>query len=300
MLMLLVASVSALTVVLFLIGYRQMRTSAMERLEVDDLVLLKGQERRKAEGEGPLSKLAGRFIPTIRKSLSSKQITSLQRRIDEAGRPDGLTVDGFLQRITMWALIISPALLVFLLQGEFLLALLCVVVPVILPLSRLAGAQRRRRESIDKDLPDFLDVLAVTVTAGVGFRASLARVSQRFGGPLSDEVTLTLYQIENGASTRQAFSDLRRRSTSEPIGQFVSALLQSQELGSPLAESLTQIAVDMRRESGQRQRRKAAQVAPRVTLITSLVLLPGALILILVGLYLGTDVDFSAIFGDTP
>lgn len=296
MLMIGAGGLAALAILLFLAGYRQMRTSAMDRLNVDDLVLLKGEERRRAEGEGPLTKLAGSLVPALRRLLTEKQLQSLQRRIDEAGRPDGLTVDGFLRRTATWCIIISPAALLFLAQAEILLVLLCVVVPIILPLSWLAGAQRKRRETIDRDLPDFLDVLAVTVSAGVGFRQSLAQVSERFEGPLSSEVTLTLRQIENGASTRQAFTDLRKRSTSEPVGQFVSALLQSQELGSPLAESLTQIAVDMRRESGQRQRRKAAQVSPRVTLVTSLMLLPGALILILVGLYLGTDVDFGAVF----
>ena len=190
-----------------------------------------------------------------------------------------------------------PVFFVMLLAGNLLLAVLALVVPVILPLSAVAGAQRRRREQIDKDLPDFLDVLAVTVMAGVNFRAALARVAEQFQGPLGEEITLTLHQIANGASVRQAFQDLRRRSSSEAVAQFVSALLQSQELGAPLAESLRQIAEDMRRESGQRQRRAAARTAPRVTLVTSLVLVPGALIFIVVGLFLGADVDFNSLFG---
>lgn len=291
------AGVAAFAVMLLLLGFRQMRTSALANLDVEDLVLLRGDERRKAEGVGPLQLLAQKLVPSIRRLLTEKQLVQLQKRIDEAGRPDGLTLNGFLERIAIWCIIISPALVLFALQGDFLMVLLCVTVPMVLPLSWLAGQQRKRRERIDRDLPDFLDVLAVTVTAGVGFRASLRRVADHFPGALGDEITLTLQQIETGASTRQAFTDLRHRSTSESVSQFVSALLQSQELGAPLAEALTQIALDMRRDSAQRQRRKAAQVSPRVSLVTSLVLLPGAMILILVGIYLGSDIDFSQLLG---
>ncbi|MDM8085642.1 type II secretion system F family protein [Cellulomonas cellasea] len=292
-----IALLGALSVVLLLVGYRQMRSDALESLAVEDLSLLRGQQRRRAEGESPLQRMARRRVPGLRRLLGPRLLAALQRRIDEAGRPDGLTVDGYLERSAWWALLIAPVLVVLLLQGNVAMALLGLTVPVVLPLSRVAAAQRRRRERIDRDLPDFLDVLAVTVMAGVNFRAALARVAERFHGPLADEVALTLQQIANGASVRQAFTDLRRRSSSEPVGQFVSALLQSQELGAPLAESLRQIAADMRRDSGQRQRQAAARTSPRVTLVTSLVLVPGALVFVVIGLYVGSEVDLGSLFG---
>jgi len=298
-LMLLMAVAASLAAVLFLYGYRQVRTDAMERLSVEDLPLLRGRLRRRAEGESPLQRLARRQVVRLRRLLGPRRISALQRRIDEAGRPDGLTVDGYLERTAWWALLIAPVALLLLIEGSVPMVLLSLTVPVILPLSRLAAAQRKRRERIDRDLPDFLDVLAVTVMAGVSFRAALARVAERFRGPLADEITLTLQQIANGAAVRQAFTELRRRSSSEPVSQFVSALLQSQELGAPLADSLKQIAEDMRRDSAQRQRRAAARTAPRVTLVTSLVLVPGALVFIIVGLYLGSHVDLGALLGST-
>ena len=292
-----IALLGALSVVLLLVGYRQMRTDALATLAVEDLPLLRGQQRRRAEGESPLQRMARRRVPGLRRMLGPRRLAALQRRIDEAGRPDGLTVDGYLERSAWWALLIAPVLVVLLLQGNVLMAALGLTVPVVLPLSRVAAAQRRRRERIDRDLPHIHDVLAVTVMAGVSFRAALARVAERFHGPLADEVALTLQQIANGASVRQAFTDLRQRSSSEPVGQFVSALLQSQELGAPLAESLRQIAADMRRDSGQRQRQAAARTSPRVTLVTSLVLVPGALVFIVIGLYVGSDVDLGSLLG---
>ncbi|ADG75453.1 Type II secretion system F domain protein [Cellulomonas flavigena DSM 20109] len=291
--------VAAASVVLFLVGWRAMRADALDGLAVEDLALLRDEQRRRAEGQSPLERLAARQVPWIRRRLGPRRIASIQRRIDEAGRPDGMTVDGLLTRIAWWCLLCLPLILVLLLIGAVPLALLTLVLPVIMPLGRVSGAQRRRRERMDRDLPDFLDVLAVTVMAGVNFRAALARVSQHFEGPLSEEIDLTLHQIANGASVRQAFQDLRRRSASESVGQFVSALLQSQELGAPLAESLQRIAEDMRKASGQRQRQAAAKASPRVTLVTSMVLVPGALVFIFVGMWLGLDVDLGTIFGDS-
>ena len=88
------------------------------------------------------------------------------------------------------------------------------------------------------------------------------------------------------------------RNESDALATFVTAFLQSEELGAPLAPTLHQIAADMRRDSAQRMRRRAARVAPRVTLVTSLVLVPGALILVIVVIVLGSGVDFAELFGD--
>ncbi len=290
--------VGAVAVVLLAVGWRQLRTDALDTLAVEDLDLLRGQQRRRAEGRSPLQRLAERLVPTIRRRLGARRVAGLQRRIDEAGRPDGLTVDGFLGNVAWWLILVVPVALLSLAEGYPLLSLLVLLVPLFIPLGRLDRARRVRRERMDRDLPDFLDVLAVTVMAGVNFRQALWRVSDQFAGPLADEVQLTLHQIANGASVREGFSDLRRRSASEPVSQFVSALLQSQELGAPLADSLRQIAVDMRRESGQRQRQAAARTAPKVTLTSTVLLVPAAMILLLTGLVLGSDVDFGALLGN--
>lgn len=282
---------------LFLVGYRQLRADATGTLAVEDLVLLRKEQRRGARELGPIGALAARFVPALRRSLGANRLAALQRRIDEAGRPDGMTVDSFLRSVLWWVVLLAPLAVIFLLAGNFFRLAVCLIIPVLLPLSRLAAAQRKRQEQIDRDLPDLLDVLAVTVSAGVAFRPALSRVGERFEGALADEVRLTLGQMANGASVRQAFEDLRDRNSSEALSQFVTAFLQSEELGAPLTEALNQIALDMRRENAQRLRRRAARTAPRVTLVTSLVLVPGALVLVIAGLIVGSDVDLGAIFG---
>jgi tight adherence protein C len=289
--------VAALVVLAVLHGYRLLRSDPADGLDLEDLVLLKAGERNRARGEGPLSRLAGRLLPPLRRRLPIGWVRWLQRQIELAGRPEDATVDTVLQSFVIWAFIVSPAALIFLIRANVLALALCVAAVLIMPLARLSRTARLRRDQLDRDLPDFLDVLAVTVSAGVAFRPALSQVSHRFGGPLAEEFTAALHQIANGATVRGAFIQLRDRNNSDSLAEFVSAYLQSDELGAPMVQTLNQIAGDMRKASAQRQRRKAAQVAPRVTLVNSLVLVPGTLIILLTGLLLGTGVDFGSLFG---
>lgn len=287
---------AAFAALLFLVGYRLMRSDPAEGLEAEDLVLLRKEQRRRAEGSGPLTLLARKVAPSLLSLLSPRQRKGLEARIASSGRPDGLTMESFAERVATWLLMVTPLVLLLLLMGMVPLALLTLTVPILIPLGAVEGGRRRRREGIDRNLPDFLDILAVTVSAGVNFRAALIRVADRFEGPLAEEIHLTTSQIANGLPLRDALESFGQRSGSENAQQFVSALLQSQELGAPLVTSLNQIAVDMRRESAQQQRRRAANTAPKVSLVTSVVLLPGALIFIVVGFIVGSEIDLSGLF----
>jgi tight adherence protein C len=280
----------------FLIGYRMMRGSPSDYLDAADLILLKEERRREAAGRvSPMERLAGRFVPRLRAVIGTSAVAYLQRQIDYAGRPVGVSVDGLLRRMCWWALILLPLGVFLVVRGQLITIVLIPAVAVLLPLMRVSAASRRRRESIDRDLPDFLDILAVTVSAGISFRSALARVIERFEGPISAEVRLTLDQLAHGVSIRAAFISMQLRTGSSAMRSFVSAFLQAEELGAPLADTLNQIALDMRRESAQNMRRRAGQTAPRVTLVTSLVLVPATLILLVVGLVLGADIDISGL-----
>jgi tight adherence protein C len=289
--------VAAVAVYLLLRGYRMLRTDPAADLAVEDIAILQGATQKRARSQGPVSAVAYRLAPRVRRLLPANAVTFLRRQVDQAGRPEGIDVDSVIARGVMWMLLVSPAVVIFVLQGRWLPVLMALAAILVMPLARLSTLARKRRERIDRDLPDFLDVLAVTVSAGIGFRQALGVVSERFGGPLSEEVTTTLHQITNGASVRSAFRAMRDRNTSESIEEFTTAYLQAEELGAPLVDTLNQIAADMRRASAQRYRQKAAAIAPRVTLLTTVVMVPGAMILLIVGLYIGSDLDLGSFGG---
>lgn len=281
---------------LFVFGWRMARADTLQGWDVADIALLRDANQRKTR-EGPLDRLAKRWSPHIARVAGPRVSKNIRRRIDLAGRPDGITLDSFFQLVTKYAIVIGAASIALISMGQFLSALLILVFIPFFPVARISGHQRKRRNQINLDLPDFLDVLAVTVGAGIGFRSALDRVSTRFEGPLRDELSHTLHQLDIGVSRRQAFTGLRDRCDSDAMSSFVSAFLQAEELGAPLAESLTQIAEDNRREAGQRARQRAARMVPRVTLLVSVILVPPSLIILIVGLFLGSDIDFGSILG---
>ncbi len=282
--------------VVFALGWRMARADALEAWDVADIALLRDANRRKRQ-VSPLDRFARRLAPQIALLLGPRVVANIRRRIDLAGRPDGMTVDTFLQLLTKYAVFLGTVSFVFLLLGNFWQAILAILAIPLLPFGRLSGHQRRRREAIDDALPDFLDVLAVTVGAGIGFRSALDRVSARFTGPLRDELAFTLHQLDVGVPRRQAFSNLRDRCDSESMSSFVSAFLQAEELGAPLAETLNGIARDSRRDAAQRSRQKAAKTVPRVTLLVSMAMVPPTIVIIAVGMYLGADVDLGGVLG---
>lgn len=293
----LLPALAALMVYLvFVAGYRMLRTDVVEGLDVTDLALLTEERRREATNQLSLFERLGRpLVPLLRRLLGPGLLNRLSRQIHFAGRPDGMTVDSVLRRMAGLGLVLAPLSVIALLQGSWYVVPLALVAVLGLPLGRLASLARRRQEAIDSDLPDFLDILAVTVTAGIAFRPALRRVASRFEGPLSQDVSLALDRLQHGASVREAFEQMRDRSTSQMMERFVRAFLQAEELGAPLAETLNQIALDMRRDNAQRLRQKASRLVPRVTLIASVLLVPATLILLLAGVLVGVDLDFGSL-----
>jgi tight adherence protein C len=159
----------------------------------------------------------------------------------------------------------------------------------------VAREGRLRQERIERDLPDFMDILAVTVRAGLGYRLALTRVSEALGGPVGEEMLVALRQMSLGASRRSAFEALRDRNASEQLSSFVAAQLQAEELGVPLSEALNDIAHDMRRSAHQAARRRAARATPRVSLVITSLIVPGTMILIFVAMLLGSGVQESGL-----
>ena len=235
-----------------------------------------------------------RVVPAIRTSRRE----SVDRRLDLAGRPAGLTVQRFYgYKAAGLVLLGGPFALLLAGGGSPAAVVLAAGIGWFFPDIWVSRAGRVRQERIERELPDFLDILAVTVRAGLGYRAALSRVSAELGGPLGEEMLTALRQMELGASRRQAFLALRDRSSSESLATFVGAQLQAEELGVPLSQALNDIAEDMRRAMHQDARRRAARAAPRVSVIVTTLIVPGAMILILVGMLLGSDVTESGLFG---
>ncbi len=238
---------------------------------------------------GPLTVLIDlcgrRFAPLVLKLMGPARVAGVRRRINAAGRPGGMTADIYATRVAGSVIVFGAVGALVMLQASLVFGLLLIATGVLWPDLSLRALARNRQYEIERTLPDFLDVLSVTVSAGLGFRHALSRVAESMRGPLSEEFRVALRQMELGTTRREAFEEMRTRNSAESLSQFVTAILQAEELGAPLTQALLEISADMRRESAQAARRRAARTAPRVTLIVTLVMVPGVLILLAGALY---------------
>lgn len=94
-----------------------------------------------------------------------------------------------------------------------------------------------------------------------------------------------------------AFTSLKKRCRSDNIDNFVTTLLQSEELGTPIGDALTSIVKEIRRERAQQVRRAAAKAQPKVALIATTTMVPGAMILMLGGMVFANRDTFAKLFG---
>jgi tight adherence protein C len=245
-----------------------------------------------------VDRLAARLGPRLVPGIRASRREAIARRLDLAGRPGGLSVQRFIG--TKGALaVLAGGFFGFLavIGGSWLIAFVATGTGWFAPDILLSRAGRLRQERIERDLPDFLDILAVTVRAGLGYRSALQRVAEALGGPAGEEILTALRQMDLGASRRDAFLGLRARNSSESLSTFVGAQLQAEELGVPLSEALNDLALDMRRSAAQNARRRAARAAPRISLIVTTLIVPGSIILILASMILGTDILDSGVLG---
>ncbi|MEU3722009.1 DUF5936 domain-containing protein [Streptomyces sp. NPDC031705] len=292
---LLLALAAALSVFGILYGVRLYRADV--KLPTDlALALEVGATRTTAVGSA-VDRLGIRWAPLVLRLMGPKQVARKRRQIDMAGNPAGLTIDRYAARRAVYGFLGGLGALAMLMNDKLVPALLMIAFGLFWIEAGLWSAIRIRRDNIERTLPDFLDVLAVVVSAGLGFRQALERVAGKYEGPWADEVRITLQQMDMGVSRRQAFDELRRRNDSEQVAQFVTALQQGEELGSPIVDTLIAIAEDMRRTDAQNARRRAARAVPKATFAVTMFMLPGTLILLVCGFVYGANVDFGALLG---
>ena len=138
-----------------------------------------------------------------------------------------------------------------------------------------------RRESIVKDLPDTLDLLAISVEAGMGFEGALGVVCENFDSPLADEFSRTLREMELGLPRREALHNLKRRTEVPELSNFVLALTQADALGMPVGRVLKTQADEMRSKRRQWAREKAAKLPVKILFPLVLFIFPSIFVVVL-------------------
>jgi len=225
------------------------------------------------------------FVSLGRRVTGKNWATKAQQRLDRAGNPArwdaqrllalkgaGLLAGGVLGLLfgTKWGgvwTLAAPAALG--LAG------------MMLPDVWVKNMGQHRQEELTRGLPDAIDMMTVCVEAGLGFDSALARVARNLEGPFPEECARVLQEMQIGSSRAQALRALLDRSDVPELRSFVTAIVQSGELGISIADVLREQSHQMRLRRRQRAEEKAQKLQVKLLFPLISCLLPSMFIVIL-------------------
>jgi tight adherence protein C len=208
--------------------------------------------------------LSGRMSRMASSSFSEKT----EKRLALAGNPGDLRVADWLGIKAIGAIV--GALLFFflfaivgLLGFPFLIGVLLSLVGALfgytIPEFWLGGRVKKRQKAILMMIPDALDLLTISVRAGLGFDAALGKVVEKLQGPLSDEFRRAMAEVRVGKARRDALRDIVPRTEVTPLTNFISAIVQAEQLGVSISKVLQVQSEQLRIERRQRAEEQAAK-----------------------------------------
>jgi tight adherence protein C len=161
-------------------------------------------------------------------------------------------------------------------------AFLCTFIGFALPGMVLTMKVRARKEVLRMQLPDALDLLAVSVEAGLGFDGAIAKLTEHLDGPIVEEFTLTLNEMRIGESRHDALKKLAERAAAPEVGHFTRAIIQADVLGISLGRILKVQASDTR-DRRQAAAEEKAMKAPIKMLFPTVIFIFPAMFLVILG-----------------
>ena len=166
-------------------------------------------------------------------------------------------------------------------RSSVLFAVLLGVIGLMLPDALLTIRRRRRRDEILRDLPDALDLLAVSVEAGLGFDGAVAKLVQKLDGAVADEFGFLLAEMRTGVARHDALKRLAERVDAPEIASFASGVIHAEQLGSSMAHLLRVQASDARRRLHGRAEERASRAPVKMIFPTAFLIFPAMFVAIL-------------------
>lgn len=262
--------------------------AALEHLDSYDARAFRQAELAQPAGERLFKPAWVRMAAASKVITPTGRIRRLETKVERAGRPWNLDVNGLLA-IKLMCLAVGLLILIGLASFKILpfvwfvvLAAAVVILTYYLPDIILHFSTNTRKRLIARSLPDLLDLLTVTVEAGLGLDSALAKIAEKVRDPLREEILITLHHIRMGESREVALREFARRCDVEDLSNFVTALIQSQKLGVSLGMVLRVQSETIRTVQRQRIEEKA-QKAPVKMLIPLIICIFPVLFIVIVG-----------------
>ncbi len=245
---------------------------------------LSGFGSRARNRKGPALAAAEQFGSRF---ATTKFRERLPQRLASAGLAGKVSVEAFIAlRTGLAALAVLGGLCLgaaFGVSGghTFLLTLALGAFGILVPGYWLERRAKGRRQKIHEALPDALDLLAVTVEAGLGLYGAIQRLVEMTEGPLADEFALVLTELRVGDSSERALKRLAARAQSQEVTSLVRSLVQGEQLGLSLARTLRNLAQDTRKRRQAVAEELASKAPVKMLFPTAIFIFPALFIAIL-------------------
>jgi tight adherence protein C len=227
-----------------------------------------------------LSRLVSRNTP-------NNVMESAQKRLLYGGNPNNLTVADFMGIKGLVAFLLAALMLVIGLlggiglPGTIILALILGALGFLLPDFWLGSKVRQRRKQLTRALPDAIDLLSISVEAGLGFDAALNRLVEKTQNELAFEFRRVLAEMQVGVPRREALRALADRTGLPDLNVFVTAIVQAEQLGASIAGVLRIQSTEMRIRRRQRAEVLAHQAPIKMLFPMVFLIFPPMFIVIL-------------------
>jgi tight adherence protein C len=215
--------------------------------------------------ERTLRPMATRLSGIAQRFASPSKVSRTEKRLAMAGNPGALRTIDFLGLKLVVAVLtgVGAFFVLALLMGNppfgFIAAIALGGFGFLAPEIWLSRRIKKRQKQIQLAVPDTLDLLTISVRAGLSFDGALAKVVEKTHGPLSDEFRRALAEIRVGKVRREALRDITGRTDVAGLSNFIAAIVQAEQLGVPIAKVLTVQSEQLRIERRQRAEEMAAK-----------------------------------------
>lgn len=236
-------------------------------------------ELEKSFGERVLAPMQARAVRIGRRISGADTAERIRRKLDLAGNPAGWTVDRVLSGKVIGAVAGLVGGLVFQLMLDsptikIIIVIGATAVGFFAPNLYLYQKSHERAERLQRDLPDAIDLLTISVESGLGFDAALQQVARNTDGPLAEELSRVMREMQIGQGRADALRAMGERSSVGDLRTFVGAMVQADSFGIPVAQVLRVQSAEMRVKRRQRAEEKAQQVPVKITIPLIFCILP--------------------------
>ena len=259
--------------------------AAIQALDSAPSVLKEEIERPFAERV--IAPLGERMVGLGRRLVRADTARKIQYRLNIAGNPPAWDVNRILGLKVLGAGLFTALGFLYLLGRDWPFYKVIVATALIglfgyvLPNVLLYNAGTKREKLMRNGLPDAMDLLTISVEAGLGFDAAVSRVAKNGHGPLNQEFARLLQEMQLGVGRVEAMRAMAQRTSLQELKSFCNAMVQADSLGIPIARVLRIQSAEMRTKRRQRAEEKAQQVPVRIMIPLVLFILPCLFIIIL-------------------